>query len=163
GMLDCCVFHLAAGGGLQGRASRFLFRYGQASRFFFSVAQPCERDLIARIIIRREWQGRNLITVNPRLVVPPCTMSQFALDAVAPYKQRPDFVVVSRATSRRLGLGNVCLARWLKSRNYCTVGSVGACQPVSIGFSFSTEGHGRLLLVSSCWILVQYSPSTGKR
>jgi len=50
---------------------------------FTSVAQPCERDLIARIIIRREWQGRNLITVNPRLVVPPCTVSlaQFALDA----------------------------------------------------------------------------------
>jgi hypothetical protein len=30
---------------------------------------PAECDLIARIIIRREWQRRNLITVNPRLVV----------------------------------------------------------------------------------------------
>jgi hypothetical protein len=44
---------------------------GEPPLYFFSVAQPCEPDLIARIIIRREWQGRNLITVNPRLAVPP--------------------------------------------------------------------------------------------
>jgi hypothetical protein len=38
---------------------------------FSSVAQPCEPDLIAKIIIRREWQRGNLITVNPQLLVPP--------------------------------------------------------------------------------------------
>src|SRR6516164_641465 len=45
---------------------------GACPRLVFSLAaQPCKLDLIARIIIRREWRRRNLITVNIDLLVPP--------------------------------------------------------------------------------------------